>query len=62
MEGGKPEICRQPGRPQTRGGFLYYNPETEFLLLQDTSIFTLKAFHWLAHPHYGGYLPLLKIN
>lgn len=61
MEDGKSEICRQAGRPQTQGGFLYYNPETEFLL-QETSVFTLKAFNWLAHPHYGGYLPLLKIN
>jgi len=62
MEDDKSEIYRQAGRPQTQRGFLYYNPETGFLLLQDASVFTLKAFNWLARPHYGGYLPLLKIN
>ena len=35
----------QAGRPQTQVGFLCYNLEAEFLLLQETSVFTLKAFN-----------------
>ena len=36
----------------------------EFLLLQETSVFTIKAFHWLdeAHPHYGGQSALFPLK
>lgn len=50
------------GRLETEAGFLCCSPETEFLLLQEISVFALKAFNWLGEAHHimEGYLLYLK--
>lgn len=52
----------QVGRWETQVGFLCCSLEAELLLLQ-TWVFALQAFHWLdkAHSHSGGFSPLFKI-
>ena len=52
----------QVDRWETQVGFLRCRLEAELLLLK-TSVFALKAFHWLdeVHSHSGGISPLFKI-
>lgn len=53
---GKPRICGVGSKLDIQARFLCCILEEECLLLQESSVFTLKAFSWLdeAHPPYGG--------